>query len=52
LGLPAAIERARRKLAGADDSNRQMVDILSAVLTDALSAVEVLGPRLLSGHGA
>jgi transposase len=31
--LPAAIERVRRKLAGADDGNRQMVDILNAVLT-------------------
>ncbi len=28
--LPAAIERVRRKLAGADDGNRQMVDILNA----------------------
>jgi hypothetical protein len=32
--LPAAIERVRRKLVGADDGNRQMVDILNAVLTD------------------
>jgi DNA replication protein DnaC/transposase len=32
--LPAAMERVRRKLAGADDGNRQMVDILTAVLTD------------------
>jgi hypothetical protein len=38
--LPAAIERVRRKLAGADDGNRQMVDILNAVLTDGLQAVE------------
>ena len=38
--LPAAMERVRRKLAGADDGNRQMVDILSAVLTDGLPAVE------------
>lgn len=38
--LPAAIERVRRKLAGADDGNRQMVDILTAVLTDGLPAVE------------
>jgi hypothetical protein len=30
----------RRKLAGADDGNRQMVNILTAVLTDGLSAVE------------
>ena len=30
----------RRKLAGADDGNRQMVDILTAMLTDGLAAVE------------
>jgi hypothetical protein len=28
------MERVRRKLAGADDGNRQMVDILTAVLTE------------------
>jgi transposase len=38
--LPGAMERVRRKLAGADDGNRQMVDILTAVLTDGLAAVE------------
>jgi transposase len=38
--LPAAMERVRRKLAAANDGNRQMVDILSAVLTDGLPAVE------------
>jgi transposase len=38
--LPAAMERIRRKLAGAADGNRQMVEILSAVLTDGLPAVE------------
>jgi transposase len=38
--LPAAMERVRRKLADVDDGNRQMVDILTAVLTDGLSAVE------------
>jgi transposase len=38
--LPGAIERVRRKLAGSDDGNRQMVDVLGAVLTDGLSAVE------------
>src|SRR5262244_2344514 len=38
--LPAAMERVRRKLADADDGNRQMVDILTAVLTDGLPAVE------------
>jgi hypothetical protein len=36
--LPAAIERIRRKLASTDDGNRQMVDILNAVLTDGLPA--------------
>src|ERR1041384_5409907 len=38
--LPAAMERVRRKLVSADDGNRQMVDILAAVLTDGLPAVE------------
>jgi len=38
--LPAAIERVRRRLACADDGNRQMVNILAAVLTDGLPAVE------------
>jgi transposase len=38
--LPAAMERVRRRLAGADDGNRQMVDILAAVLSDGLAAVE------------
>ncbi len=38
--LPAALERVRRKLAGSDDGDRQMVSILAAVLTDGLPAVE------------
>src|SRR5215831_16145073 len=38
--LPGALERIRRRLAGSDDGNRQMVDILTAVLTDGLPAVE------------
>ena len=38
--LPGAIERVRRKLSAAPDGDRQMVDILSAVLTDGLLAVE------------
>ena len=38
--LPAALERVRRKLAGSDDGDRQMVAILAAVLTDGLPAVE------------
>lgn len=38
--LPAALARIRRKLAAFDDGDRQMVDLLSAVLTDGLAAVE------------
>ena len=38
--LPAALERVRRKLAGSNDGDRQMVEILAAVLSDGLPAVE------------
>ncbi len=38
--LPAGLDRVRRKLAGVDDGDRQMVAILSAVMSDGLSAVE------------
>jgi hypothetical protein len=38
--LPGALERVRRCLAGAGDGDRQMVDILTAVLSDGLAAVE------------
>ena len=38
--LPGAIEKVRRKLAGSDDGDRQMVKVLTAVLTDGLQAVE------------
>ena len=38
--LPAGLDRVRRKLAGVDDGDRQMVSILSAVLSDGLAAVE------------
>ena len=48
--LPAAIERIRRRLASTDDGNRQMVDILNAVLTDGLPAVEAACAEAL-GHG-
>jgi hypothetical protein len=34
--LPAALDGVRRKLAGSDDGDRQMVKILAAVLTDGL----------------
>ena len=38
--LPGALERVRRKLAGAADGDRQMVGVLTAVLSDGLTAVE------------
>src|SRR5690606_15724920 len=38
--LPSAMEKVRRKLKMSDDGNRQMVSILTCVLTDGLSAVE------------
>jgi transposase len=38
--LPAGLERVRRKLAGAADGDRQMVGILTTVLSDGLPAVE------------
>jgi len=39
-GLPGALEKVRRKLKGVDDGDRQIVDILAAVLTEGLPAVE------------
>ena len=52
--LPTALERVRRKLAGSNDGDRQMVAILAAVLTDGLSAVEAAcGEALAEGvHSA
>ena len=38
--LPTALERVRSKLASVSDGDRQMVDILAAVLVDGLPAVE------------
>ena len=38
--LPGSIEKIRRKLTGTADGDRQMVKILTAVLTDGLAAVE------------
>jgi hypothetical protein len=49
-GTLASLERVRRKLAGADDGNRQMVDILTAVLTDGLPAVEAACAEAIT-HG-
>jgi len=48
--LPSAIERIRRKLTNASDGDRQMVDILNAVLIDGLSAVEAACAEALD-HG-
>lgn len=52
--LPTALERVKRKLAGSNDGDRQMVAILAAVLTDGLSAVEAAcGEALADGvHSA
>jgi len=38
--LPSGLERVRRKLAGVADGDRQMVSILTTVLSDGLPAVE------------
>ena len=38
--LPSGLDRVRRKLAGVEDGDRQMVTILTAVLSDGLAAVE------------
>jgi len=38
--LPGALEKVRRKLMAVDDGDRQMVDILAAVLTEGLPAVD------------
>ena len=38
--LPGSIERVRKKLAGSNDGDKQMVKVLTAVLTDGLQAVE------------
>lgn len=38
--LPGALDQIRRKLAGSNDGDRQMVHILAAVLDDGLASVE------------
>jgi transposase len=48
--LPGAMERVRRKLTDVDDGNRQMVDILTAVLADGLLAVEAACAEAIA-HG-
>ena len=44
------MERVRRKLTSVDDGNRQMVNILTAVLTDGLPAVEAACAEAIT-HG-
>lgn len=46
--LPGALGRVQAKLAGMKDGDRQMVDLLAAVLTDGLSAVEAACAEALS----
>jgi hypothetical protein len=46
--LPANLERVRRKLRGSADGDRQMVAILSAVLSDGLAGVEAACGEALS----
>src|SRR6201993_5605072 len=52
--LPASLERVRRKLKGSDDGDRQMVKVLSAVLTDGLASVDAACAEALGqgGHSA
>jgi transposase len=46
--LPTHVERVRRKLKGSDDGDRQMVKVLSAVLTDGLAQVDAACAEALS----
>ena len=48
LGAAGGAGPLRRKLAGSDDGDRQMVKILAAVLTDGLPAVEAACVQALS----
>ena len=47
--LPGALGRVRSRLAGHNDGDRQMVDILAAVLTDGLAAVDAACAEALAG---
>ena len=46
--LPGSIEKVRAKLAGSDAGDKQMVKVLTAVLTDGLAAVEAACAEALS----
>ena len=48
--LPSSIEKIRRKLTGSNDGDRQMVKILTAVLTDGLAAVDAACAESLDAH--
>ncbi len=47
--LPGALGRVQQKLRGTADGDRQMVDILGAVLSDGLAAVEAACAEALAG---
>ena len=47
--LPANLGQVRRRLKGSDDGDRQMVKVLSAVLTDGLATVEAACAEALAG---
>jgi hypothetical protein len=47
--LPANLALVRHKLKSSDDGDRQMVKVLSAVLTDGLAAVETACAEALAG---
>ena len=47
--LPGALGRVRVRLAGHDDGDRQMVEILTAVLADGLAAVEAACAEAFAG---
>ncbi len=47
--LPPAIDRVRRRLSGPSDGDRQMIGILTAVMSDGIEAVEAACAEALSG---
>ncbi len=47
--LPDALGRVRVRLAGHDDGDKQMVEILTAVLADELAAVDAACAEALAG---
>jgi transposase len=47
--LPPAIDRVRRRLSGQSDGDRQMIGILTAVMSDGIDAVEAACAEALAG---